>query len=79
MKKQIKKLIISLAMILFATAGFSQPPPPPPGAGHGASGNQNGGSAPVGGGIFILLGLGVAYGGKKLYNLYADNKETIED
>ena len=26
-----------------------------------------GGGAPIGGGLFILLGLGAAYGGKKLY------------
>ena len=27
-----------------------------------------GGGAPIGGGLFILLGLGAAYGGKKVYN-----------
>jgi hypothetical protein len=35
-----------------------------------------GGSAPVGGGLFILLGLGAAYGGKKLYHLFDDEKNN---
>ncbi len=75
MKKLIKTLVISSVFVLFGTLqGFGQavPPPPPSGAGHGASGNQNGGSAPLGGGLFILLGLGAAYGGKKLYRLFDD-------
>jgi len=77
MKKQIKTLLLSVTFILFAATGFSQgPPPPPSGAGHGASGNQTGGNAPIGGGLFILMGLGAAYGGRKLYKV---NKEEIED
>ena len=28
-----------------------------------------GGAAPIGGGLFILLGLGAAYGSKKVYSL----------
>jgi hypothetical protein len=77
MKKQIKTLLLSVTFILFAATGFSQgPPPPPSGAGHGATGNQTGGNAPIGGGLFILMGLGAAYGGRKLYKV---NKEEIED
>ncbi len=78
MKKQITTFILTIVFSLFVYNGFSQgPPPPPSGVGHGASGNQNGGSAPIGGGLFILLGLGAAYGGKKLYNLF-DEKEELE-
>ena len=77
MKKQIKTLLFSITFILFAATGFSQgPPPPPSGAGHGATGNQTGGNAPIGGGLFILMGLGAAYGGRKLYKV---NKEELED
>jgi len=69
MKKYLKTLVLSASFILFAVNGFSQAPPPPPGSGHGQSGNQNGGSAPIGGGLFVLLGLGAAYGGKKLLRI----------
>jgi len=76
MKKQIITLAFTFIFTLFASIGFAQPPAPPTGSGHGASGNQNGGNAPVGGGLFILLGLGAAYGGKKLYD---KQKEELED
>ena len=52
------------------------PPPPPPGSGHGQSGNQTGGNAPVGGGLFILLGLGAAYGGKKIYKILKEEDKA---
>jgi hypothetical protein len=58
-----------IVLLIFLTQGFNltaQPPPPP---GHGSSGNRTGGTAPIGGGLFILLGLGAAYGGKKIYDI----------
>jgi len=71
--------VIAIALIVLASTATTNllaqaPPPPPPD--HGSTGNQNGGSAPVGSGIFILLGLGAAYGGKKLYDL---KKEKLEE
>jgi len=75
MKKNIKTFLLVLVFSLFAATGFTQPPPPPAGAGHGASGNQTGGNAPIGGGLLILLGLGAAYGGKKLYNMHVEEIE----
>jgi len=55
---------------------YAQGPPPPPGD-HGSSGNNApGGNAPIGGGLFILLGLGAAYGTKKWYN---HRKEVLEE
>lgn len=48
-------------------------PPPPPGE-HGQNGNQPpGGGAPITGGIGILLALGAAYGGKKVYDVTKKN------
>jgi hypothetical protein len=44
--------------------------------GSAPQGQPIGGSAPVGGGLFILLGLGAAYGGKKVYNL---NKKKLDE
>ncbi len=77
MKKNIARFTLITVLTLFASVGFSQgPPPPPSGAGHGASGNQTGGNAPIGGGLFILMGLGAAYGGRKLYKV---NREELEE
>ncbi len=76
--KSIKKISVSILIVLGLTLSFNSfaqaPPPPPPD--HGSTGNQNGGNAPIGSGILILLGLGAAYGGKKLYD---SNKEELED
>ena len=69
-------LIFVVLMVANATTGlFAQVPPPPP-QDHGSIGNKSsGGGAPIGGGLFILLGLGAAYGGKKLYNMGKDKLE----
>ena len=73
MKKFFIPLVISLGLMLGTTDVFSQPPPPP--GDHGDTGNQNAGNAPIGGGLFILLGLGAAYGGRKLYQSYKEEPE----
>ena len=78
--KNIKKYILrTFAILLFVGASitvFSQPPPPPDGANDNNDGNKLGGNAPIGGGLFILLGLGAAYGSRKLYQL---RKEGLEE
>ena len=70
MKTKIKTLTITLliagATFISSIAKADDPPPPPPG--HGETGNVPGGGAPIGSGLFILLGLGAAYGGKKIYD-----------
>ncbi len=71
MKKNIK-ILITIMLILVSLVNshmlFSQVPDPP-----GNHGNNNnvpaGGGAPIGSGLVILLSLGVAYGGKKLYKM----------
>jgi len=74
MKKTIITILVIIASITTSNL-FSQAPPPPP-PGHGSTGNQTGGNAPIGGGLFILIGLAATYGGKKLYN---NSKESLED
>lgn len=75
MKKIASTVLLTLALIT-TTNLFSQVPPPPPSS-HGDSGNKEaGGGAPIGSGLLILLGLGAAYGGKKIYD---SRKETLED
>jgi hypothetical protein len=78
--KRIKKTIAVLGLLMFLASPLSLlsqdvPPPPPPGGGHGLTGNQDGG-APIGGGLFILLGLGGAYGG---YKIYQKKKKSLLD
>lgn len=75
----MKKKSIVIALVIFLTLNINQlmaqaPPPPPPD--HGTTGNQNGGNAPVGSGVLILLGLGAIYGGKKVYDV---RKEKLEE
>ena len=58
--KKIKKIVqILILLISINLPAFSQgdPPPPPP---HG-SGGAVGGGAPIGGGTFILVALGLGY------------------
>lgn len=50
------------------TAQTQPPPPPPPGYGHGSNQNQpprQGGDAPIGSGVAILIGMSAAYGAWK--------------
>lgn len=76
--KTVQTLLIVISLGLSQNI-FSQPPPPPGGAsgtgdGGGSSSQANG--APIGGGLFILLGLGAVYGGKKFYD---SRKERMEE
>ena len=64
-----KQLILATALFLASTTALLAQVPPPPPSGHGSGGNQPaGGGAPIGSGIAILLSLGAAYGGKKVYD-----------
>jgi len=77
--KRIKRAIAILSLIICLIAPISllsQDVPPPPVGGHGLIGNQDG-SAPIGGGLFILLGLGAAYGGTKAYKFYQKKKKSL--
>jgi hypothetical protein len=74
MKKQIIRTLTGLLMAIFLSFSpvlLAQDPPPPPSGGHGQTGNQSppGGGTPIGSGLVLLLALGAAYGGKKLYTL----------
>ena len=72
-----KSIFIFSLFVCWVQISDAQGPPPPPGDGHGQGGNQPagpGGGAPIGGGIALLLSLGAAWGGKKVYQAY-QNKE----
>lgn len=71
MKNEFRILAISLTLGLFigmSAISLAQPPNPP--GDHGSTGNQapGGGMAPIGSGLIVLLGMGVAYGAKKVFN-----------
>jgi hypothetical protein len=73
MKKFIAIFFIAFSLMFWSNQIYAQSNPPD---NHGAIGNQSGGGAPIGGGLFILMGLGVAYGGKKLYD---HRKTSLEE
>lgn len=71
MKKNTIKVLMT-NLILMSNIALSQPssPPPPPGGGHDQSAHQSpGGSAPIGSGLSILLGMAMAYAGKKVWKI----------
>jgi hypothetical protein len=86
--KSLKKIIVTLAIVIAITNLSAQVNPPTPngdganptdpGSGNTAVGDGGGGGAPIGGGLFILLGLGAAYGGKKIYGNYQAGKDSLE-
>jgi hypothetical protein len=70
MKTFTKTLATLITITLLAINLLGQTPPPPNGGETpGEHGNTPvGGGAPIAGGIGILLALGAAYGGKKVYD-----------
>ncbi len=75
MKKYIILFTLLFSLLLWSNNANAQTVPPPPDA-HGQTTDQvAGGSAPIGGGLFILLGLGIAYGGRKLYQMKTESLE----
>ncbi len=74
----VKFILITLftfgSCVILAQGG----PPPPPGDPHGGNQDIPGGGAPIGSGIGVLLTLGAAYGGRKVYKFFKD-RESLED
>jgi hypothetical protein len=72
MKSIVLTLFVSIAILFFVTGSAiaQEPgaPPPPPANPSGGGNGPVGGGAPVGGGLLILIALGAAYGGKKVYD-----------
>ena len=61
--------ILILTVTFYSNTVFASDPPDPPIGGHGSDDDlPPGGDAPIGGGTFILVGLAVAYGGRKVFN-----------
>lgn len=70
--KKIYKLFATIALFIFAFSNtlMAQPQPPDPGSGD----PLNPSGAPIGDGLLILGILAALYAGKKIYELYLENK-----
>jgi hypothetical protein len=77
MKKIIITSILFITLFIASDILLAQGPPQPPGN-PDLGGGPVGGSAALTGGVGILLALGAAYGGRKLYKAWKD-KEEIEE
>ena len=69
-------LVISLFLSI-PVSNATEPGEPPGGPGTGEE--PIGGGAPIGGGTFILIALGAAYGGKKIYNYRKKESDCLND
>ena len=73
MKRVLKGLIIlaSIAILYLPTNNILAYDPPGPPGDHGQNDDQepNGGSAPIAGGLPVLVILGIAYGTKKYLSM----------
>ena len=76
--KKIFKLLVLIMLVMASASVFSQDPPDPNGDGSAPDTDNTpvGGRATVSGGIILLLTLGAAYGGKKVYDL-RKKKQTV--
>jgi hypothetical protein len=77
----MKKILISILFIVSISISsnqlLAQGPPDPPDDPTGDG--PVGGGAPIGSGIAILLTLGAAYGGRKVYQYWKSQKEELEE
>lgn len=72
MKSLYKLFLIAIIMVFSVSLSMAQLTDPGDGAGGDPDGGGHtpvGGSAPIGSGLAILIGLGAAYGSKKIYQL----------
>jgi len=76
---KIKKFCLAILLMFFVSFGYTQSMGPADPGGDPEAGPPLGGGAPIGSGIGILIALGAAYGGKKLYTLYSENHESLEE
>lgn len=71
MKKLFNTMIVAallMAGVCISDSASAQAPPPPPVGGTGSGNDQPiGGTAPIGGGLILLLSMGAGYALKKFY------------
>ena len=82
--KTLKKLITLTVLTVALSTVTAQSPPPPNGDSNPTTDGstpvgRDGGSAPIGGGVAMLVAMGAAYGGKKYYDYRRKLKNEMED
>jgi hypothetical protein len=78
MKKNMFKILIFSFLLIASQQLIAQGPPPPPGD-PSLQGPPVGGSAPIGGGIEILMLMAVGYGTRKSYMLRMKKRGLDEE
>lgn len=78
MKKIIITSILFITLFVSSNSLLAQVGPPNPPGDPSSGGGPVGGSAALAGGAGILLALGAAYGGRKLYKAWK-HKDEIEE
>lgn len=73
--KKIYRLTIFTGLLLINLLTFSQPPPPPNNPTLIGENAPVGGGAPIGSGTMLLVGLAVAYAGRKIYVLHSETED----
>ena len=73
--KTLKLILVLVAIMALPLLSLCDVPPPPPSGGSGPGPTPVG--APIDGGVSILLAMGIAYGGKKLYTMRKE-KDKLE-
>jgi hypothetical protein len=74
MKKALKLFLIAGIFLSLPLLSLAQNPPHPNGGNAPSGGNTPvGGGAPIDGGLSILIALGTAYGGRKIYQVKQNN------
>jgi len=66
--KKIRAIVTLMIFIVLPLLSLADPPPPPGQGGGGPGGGPTPVGAPIDGGLGILLALGAAYGGWKIYD-----------
>ena len=75
--KKLFSVLLMAGLLCFSITTLADGPPPPPGDPSSGGGGPVG--APIDGGLGILLAMGAAYGGRKLYKARKDKKESEKE
>jgi hypothetical protein len=77
--KKIRTIISLTLFVVLPLLTIADPPPPPGSGGTAPGGGQTPVGAPIDGGFGILLALGLAYGGRKLYDVYKAKNTNVAE